>query len=186
MERLGIRFLNHAGETERGEEKFCAWAQMAREGKDVCVTEANISCPLARYNLGYSGYSSELAGILVGWGDAVDEEVAQTYLKGACRLQGTGAIRLCTELEDADIVVYFGTPVEIMEKVREYSSRTGKRVPGTASGIGAMCGELVAMPYMTGSPNISVGCGGSRKRVIREGEVAVAFPTLRTGRAVGS
>lgn len=178
MERLGIRFLERAGEIERGEDKFCSWARIAREGKDVYLTEANISCPLARYNLGFSGYSRELARILVGWGDADNENAAQAYLKSALTLQGMRTIHLSVDLEEPDIVVYFGTPDEIMRKVREYSSRAGKRIPGTVSGIGAMCGELVALPYVTGNPNCSLGCGGSRNRVIRRGEVAIAFPKL--------
>ena len=183
MERLTIKFLDAAAETERGEDKFCSWAKMAREGKDIYLTGANISCPLARYNLGYSGYSSELARTLVGWGDAENEKVAEAYLKSALRLEGIRAIHLSTDLEEPDIVVYFGTPDEIMRKVREFSSKTGKRIPGTVSGIGAMCGELVAVPHVTGSPNCSVGCGGSRKRVIKEGEVALAFP--RTSVTIG-
>jgi len=179
MERLAIEFVDRVDEMEAGEEKFCSWARMAREGKDVYVTEENISCPLARYNLGYSGYSAELAGILVAWGDAENEDVAETYLKGAYRLHGVKVIHLCADLEEPDIVVYFGTPDEIMRKVREFSRRTGERMPGMVSGIGAMCGELVSLPYVTGKPNCSVGCGGSRGRVIRKGEVAVAFPNLR-------
>jgi len=132
MERLGIRFLDRASEIERGEDKFCSWAKIAREGKDVYVTEANISCPLARYNLGFSGYSHELARILVGWGDAENEKAAQTYLKSAHTLRDIKVVQLSLTLEEPDIVVYFGTPDEMMRKVREYSSRTGKRIPGTA------------------------------------------------------
>lgn len=181
METLQIRFLEKTVQAASGEEKFCAWAKAAREGRDVYLTEANISCPLARYNLGYSRYSRELARILVGWGDAENEKVAEEYLKSARQLQGPRAIHLSLHLDNPDIVVYFGTPDEIMRVVREFSSRTGKRIDGIMSGIGAMCGELVAIPYMTGKPNCSVGCGGSRGRVIREGELAVAFPALRDG-----
>ena len=183
MERLAIRFLDSARETERGEDKFCYWAKVAREGRSVYLTEANISCPLARYNFGYSEYSSDLARTLVGWGNAENEEVAETFLKGAHRLDGPKVIHLSTELEEPDIVVYFGTPEEIMEKVREFASSTGKRIPGIVSGIGAMCEELVAVPRVTGNPNCSLGCGGSRKRVIREIEVAAAFPKPFLGHA---
>lgn len=179
METLQIEFLQKAIRTASGEKEFCDWAQVAREGMDVYLTDANISCPLARYNLGYSGYSRELARILVGWGDAENEKVAEQYLKNAHRLQKPKAIHLSLDLDNPDIIFYFGTPDEIMRKVRGFSSRTGKRINGIMSGIGAMCGELVAIPYMTGKPNCSVGCGGSRGRVIREGELAVAFPVLR-------
>ncbi len=179
MERLHIKLLENAAQTASGEGKFCAWAKTAREGADIYLTEANISCPLARYNLGYSGYSRELARILVGWGDAENEKVASEYLKSATRLDGPRVIHLSPDLDDPDIVVYFGTPDEIMREVRAFSSRTGERVAGTMSGIGAMCGELTAIPYVTGKPNCSVGCGGSRGRVIREGELAVAFPVVR-------
>jgi len=91
-------------------------------------------------------------------------------------IQGRKVFHLSKKMENPDLVVYFGKPDEIMHFVRDYSSKTGKRIQSRVSGIGAMCGELCAIPYVTGQPCLSVGCGGSRRRVFGENEVAVSFP----------
>lgn len=160
---------------ERQSKKFCEWAKEAREGKEIFIGKNSISCPLALFKLGYDK-PADLETTLIGWSDAVNEEKAKQYLDSTKRIQGQKVFHLAPELKNPDLTVYFGYPDEIMRKVREYSSKTGKRIIGQVSGIGAMCGELCAFPYVTNQPNLSVGCGGSRKRVFRENEIAVVFP----------
>jgi len=177
MNKLGIQFLEEAEQTVRGEEKFCAWAQMAREGTTLYLREENISCPLARYNLGYDEYTSELARTLVRWGDVANEKAAERFLKESHRLNAPGVILLSTELKTPHIIVHFGTPGEIKDEIGKFSYTKGEWIRGYVSGIGAMCGELTAVPWATRAPNVSAGCGGSRKRVFKKYEAAIAFPT---------
>jgi uncharacterized protein (DUF169 family) len=160
---------------EEGADAFCGWMEKARSGRDIYVGEENISCPLAKYKLGYERLV-DLENTLVSWGDASSKKEAQLYLNNTVTIQGRKVFHLSQKMENPDLVVYFGKPDEIMHLVRNYSSKTGKRIQSRVSGIGAMCGELCAMPYVTGQPSLSVGCGGSRRRVFGKNEVAVSFP----------
>lgn len=184
MEKIAVRFLDRAEELQEGRQKLCAWAGMAREGKDIYISAANISCPLALFNLGYAEYSAELVRILVGWGDAETEQTAQLFLENTERLEGPKIIHLSPHLPTPDVVVCFGTPEEIMKEAKASVVRTGRRIAGKIGGIGALCGELVALPYVTGNPNCSLGCGGSRKTVIRSGEVAMGLCVAPRDRGV--
>lgn len=175
---LKIRVLDSATDErrlEKGSDAFCAWAGKARSGRDVYVGEGNISCPLAKFKLGYER-PPDLEEVLVSWGDASTEKEAKIYLDNTVTIQGRKVFYISLKMENPDLIVYFGKPIEIMRIVREYSSRTGKRVRCSVSGIGAMCGELCAFPYKTGQASLSLGCGGSRRRVFDKDEVAVSFP----------
>jgi len=118
MQTLAVRILESADRLETGSRQFCSWAEVARAGRDIYITRENISCPLARYNLGYKDYSTQLASTLVSWGDADDETAAEKYLKSAHRLQGPRVIYLSRNTEKADVVVCFGTPDEMMINVK--------------------------------------------------------------------
>ncbi|MCD6530026.1 DUF169 domain-containing protein [Candidatus Bathyarchaeota archaeon] len=161
-----------------GVDTFCGWADRARRGLEVYVCEENVSCPLATFKLGY-GRPTDLEETLVGWGDAATVKEAKRYLDDTVTIDRKVAFRLGRNLENPDLIVYFGDPDEVMRLVRRYTSLTGERVVCRVSGIGAMCGELCAYPYMTGKPSLSVGCGGSRSRVFRKNEIAVSFPRAK-------
>ncbi|RLI20835.1 hypothetical protein DRO47_04455 [Candidatus Bathyarchaeota archaeon] len=158
-----------------GMDTFCGWAKKAREGSKVYVCEENISCPLATFKLGY-GKPSGLEETLVGWGDAATIREAKLYLENTVVIDRKVTFLLGRSLENPDLIVYFGDPDEVMRLIRRYVSLTGERVACRVSGIGAMCGELCAYPYMTNKPSLSVGCEGSRSRVFRKNEIAVSFP----------
>lgn len=176
MDRLEIKVLTPVKKgLSRGVDTFCGWANKARRGSKVSICERNISCPLAVFKLGY-GKPSGLEETLVGWGDASTVREAKLYLDNTVTIDRRASFRLGRNLENPDLIVYFGNPDEIMRLVRLYTSLTGKRITCRVSGIGAMCGELCAYPYMTGKPSLSVGCGGSRSRVFRKNEIAVSFP----------
>ena len=179
MEPLKIEFLKSVDrELAEGTDSFCGWALKARRGEDIYIDERNVSCPLAKFKLGY-GRVPDLEEILVGWGDASTVREAKLYLDDTVTLKNVKIIHLAREIENPDLIIYFGKPDEIMRLVRRYSSQTGKRIMGRVSGVGAMCGELCAFPYVTNQPNLSVGCGGSRSRVFGKDEIAVSFPIRR-------
>jgi uncharacterized protein (DUF169 family) len=142
----------------------------AREGRAFYAQNEDISCPLARFNLGLDQVTperlGELAKTLVGWSDAKNEEIALRYLKSATTL-GISKKYICYfPMENSrmapDVVVKIGSPEEFMPLLRTITRLTGRRTQGVASGVGAMCGECTAIPMVTGKPSISLGCGGSR------------------------
>lgn len=151
-------------------DRHCGLVGLAREGKTFYARDEDISCPLARFNLGLGPKTeenlAELAQTLVSWNDAENKEVALRYLKSATTLN-VGEKYLCYfSLPNSDltpdVVVKIGSPEVFMPLVRTMTRLTGRRTPGIASGVGAMCGECTAIPIVTGGPNISLGCGGSR------------------------
>jgi len=159
-------------------ERHCSFVGFAREGRTFYAQNEDISCPLARFNLGLGEVTperlGELAKTLVGWSDAQNEEVALRYLKSATTLDVSEKYICYFPVENSkhaleqseamvlDVVVKVGSPEEFMPLIRTITRLTGRRIQGVASGVGAMCGECTAIPMVTGRPNISLGCGGSR------------------------
>jgi len=78
---------------------------------------------------------------------------------------------------EPDVIIEISTPSEIMAKVGEITYITGESTSGLSSGVGAMCGECTAFPILTGKPNVSLGCTGSRPRVkLRHDDMFLALP----------
>ena len=166
-------------------DSHCALVGLAREGRSFYARNEDISCPLARFNLGLEEMKGErlreLARILVSWGDAESEEIAMEYLKSAITLD-VGEKYICYfPMKDAkitpDVVVKVGSPDEFMPLIRTITRLTGRRTQGIASGVGGMCGECTAIPLMTGRANISLGCGGSRPKArLNPDQLLLALP----------
>ena len=182
---IGIAFLTTAPSfLERCEEpgKHCHFVGRSGEGGNFYISSKNINCPLAQYYLGIKGPDiKELAAILVGWDDAVDASTGLKYLKAARRMEQSTPFIAYFTLPDArldpDIVIEFGTPDEIQKLVHRYSALTGRRVRASLSGIGGACGECTAYPLVTGEANVSVGCHGSRPRImLGEDQLLLAAP----------
>ncbi|MCK4786387.1 MAG: DUF169 domain-containing protein [Desulfobacteraceae bacterium] len=151
-------------------ECHCSFVGYAREGRAFYTQNEDISCPLARFNLGLDQVTperlGELARTLVSWSDAQNEEIALRYLKSAVTIDVSKKYICHFPMENTkmapDIVVKIGSPEEFMPILRTITRLSGRRVQGVASGVGAMCGDCTAIPMVTGRPNISLGCGGSR------------------------
>ena len=163
--------------------KHCEMVGRARKGECLYVENGDITCPLARYNLGLERFKNlqELAKILVGWGDAIDEEKALKYLKSLSPLPYSQKFIVYFPYPHPtlipQILVMIGNPEQIMPLTREYTAITGERIKAFISGIGGMCGECTSIPLSNGKPNLSVGCGGSRPGVkLLPEEMFLAFP----------
>jgi len=156
---------------------------MARETAPFYIPAQNITCPLARFHLGIDNPDvRDLARILVGWTDAVNEQIGTKFLTSAYRLD-----------RPYNYIAYFSYPASGLEPdviigicnagaaqrtVQRYSSVTGDRVNSPVSGIGAACGECTAYVLQTGTPTLSVGCNGSRPGInLREDELLLAAPS---------
>jgi len=127
----------------------------ARKGQSLYAENGDITCPLARYNLGLERFKNlqELAKILVEWGDAIDEEKALKYLKSLSPLPYSQKFIVYFPYPHPtlipQILVMIGNPEQIMPLTREYTAIS----------------ECTSIPLSNGKPNLSVGCGGSRPGV---------------------
>lgn len=187
--RIGIKItkdkpvnLDHAKEAL----KHCSFVGLARTGERFYAQNNDISCPLARYNLGLEEpddkFMHELARTLVGWGDANTEDIGLNYLQSRWRLPYAKKYILYFPVPDneyePDVIIEISNPHELMLRVRELTSLTGDSILGFMSGIGAMCGECTAYPIITGKPNVSIGCTGSRPGAeLKHDELFLALPT---------
>jgi uncharacterized protein (DUF169 family) len=163
------------------EEKHCGFVGRARRGEALQVRLQNIGCPLARWHLGADEEIEEIARVLVGWQDADSEAAARRFLDSGPRLEGdrpwVAYYPAGGEGPTPDVVICVGTAAELMELVKRRTRRSGQRLSASTSGIGAACGECTALPLVTGRPNLSLACGGSRPSMeLKPGELLLAAP----------
>lgn len=166
-------------------DQHCSLVRLAREGRTFYACNEDISCPLARFNLGSDSRTdknlSYLAKTLVDWGDAENETIARRYLENATTLEMAEKYICYFPISNPklkpDVVIKIGSPEELMPLVRAITRFTGQRTPGIVSGVGAMCGECTAIPLVTGQPNVSLGCGGSRPHArLDQDQLLLALP----------
>jgi uncharacterized protein (DUF169 family) len=171
--------------------KHCSAVGLARTGERFYIQTNDISCPLARYNLGLqepdNKFMHELARTLVGWGDAKSEDIGLKYLQTLPKLTYAKKYILYFPVPDneyePDVIIEISTPHDLMLRVRELTAITGASIEGYMSGVGAMCGECTAYPILTGKPNVSVGCTGSRPGAeLKANELFLAIPEIRNSK----
>jgi uncharacterized protein (DUF169 family) len=64
---------------------------------------------------------------------------------------------------DPHVVVIIAQPLSLLKFAQSFLYHSGGRVYSEFSGIQSVCADACAQPYMTGKPNVSLGCDGSRK-----------------------
>lgn len=168
-------------------DKHCLFVGQARDGHMFYAQNDDISCPLARFNLGLDAKSDKsllaLAKTLVEWGDAKSEEVALYYLNSALTLPLENKYIIYfpmpyDKLLLPSVIVMLGTSRKLMSLVQIATRLTGERIEAILGGVGAMCGECTAIPVVTGKINISLGCSGSRSQTrLEDGELFMALPS---------
>ena len=176
----------------KGALKHCSAVGLARTGEEFYIQNNDISCPLARYNLGLeepdNKFMHELAKILVGWGDAKSEDIGLKYLQSRPKLPYAKKYILYFPVPDydyePDVIIEISNAHELMLRVRDLTSISGDTIKGHMTGVGAMCGECTAYPILTGKPNVSVGCTGSRPGAeLKPDELFFAVPKIRNSKS---
>lgn len=78
---------------------------------------------------------------------------------------------------DPHVVVITALPRAALKIVQSLLYKTGGRIHSNMAGIQSVCADAVAQPYMSGKPNISLGCDGSRKfSGIADDEMVIGIP----------
>jgi uncharacterized protein (DUF169 family) len=166
--------------------EYCTFVGIARTGMRFYSQNDDISCPLARYNLGLQEFDENttngLIRSLIGWGDAKTEDVGMKYLETRIPLKLEEKFIIFFPYPDKDyepdIIIEFTNPGNLMAKVRRHTYLTGEPINCTASGVGALCGECTAIPKTTKKPTISLGCNGTRERAkLENNELILAVPS---------
>ncbi len=79
---------------------------------------------------------------------------------------------------EADVIVLYLKPVQALKLSQATGYVLGKRFQASFAGIQSLCSDVVASPYVNKEPNISLGCGGSRKFTDIKDEELVAGITV--------
>jgi uncharacterized protein (DUF169 family) len=75
------------------------------------------------------------------------------------------------------VILIITNPWAMLKLAQSSLFRLGGRVRAEFSGIQSVCSDAVAQTYLTGKPNFSLGCDGSRKfSGIAEDEMVMGFP----------
>ncbi len=188
MDRIGVAILSEKPDDLRRLKRratHCNMIARARKGKVFYAEAVNYSCGFAIYTLGLGrdgpAFRRSLTKDLTGINNALKMEIAGKILASTRRLpEGEKFIAffpLAAMPVEPDVVIVIGNPGEIMNLVWDIASHTGKRLEASIGGIGAMCGELTTHTIVTGEPNLSVGCCGSRRfGRLRDDEIMLSLP----------
>ncbi|MDO8841040.1 DUF169 domain-containing protein [Methanocalculus sp.] len=75
------------------------------------------------------------------------------------------------------VVLIVAEPKSMLKMAQSILYRLGGRFHAEMSGIQSVCSDATATVYMSGKPNISLGCDGSRKfSGIADGEMVMGLP----------
>jgi uncharacterized protein (DUF169 family) len=78
---------------------------------------------------------------------------------------------------DPDVILLVTTPRNMLKLAQASIFRLGGRIAPAMAGIQSVCSDATAQPYLTGSPNFSLGCDGSRRfSGIADDEMVMGFP----------
>jgi uncharacterized protein (DUF169 family) len=175
MDKIGIKITKEKPEGIKRigrKQSHCGMVAKARCG-DVFYAEAgDYSCSLARFNLGLQQrnerFMESLKEHFVKWKHAENVDMAAKYLGCAKCLPVENKYIIYFPLNcvnsgiKPDVVVCIGNPKEIMDLIHGIVQKTGERLDVTVSGVSATCSESTAIPLITGKPNVSLGCCGTR------------------------
>jgi uncharacterized protein (DUF169 family) len=85
------------------------------------------------------------------------------------------------------VIVIITNPWAMLKLAQSSLFRLGGRARAEFSGIQSVCSDAVAQPYLTGKPNFSLGCDGSRTfSGIAEDEMVMGFPAEMLPEIVGA
>jgi len=75
------------------------------------------------------------------------------------------------------VILIVTTPRNMLKLAQSSLFRLGGRIHAEFSGIQSICSDSTAQTYLTGQPNFSLGCDGSRKfSGIADDEMVMGFP----------
>ncbi len=199
MEKLGLRWQPVAVSLIEKDEllpnapmppenlRFCQAMMAARRGASILMPPFRHSCPDGTSIFGMTGVPEKLATgeIYVLFHKVVDAEaaarmVAERPTLPANSRRATYVAPLAKTVRDPEVVVFTGTPEQMMWLCMSMSYYDGHRFDFAASGFNSMCVEAVLLPMDRDEPNITFGCYGCRAATdIDENMMFMGVPTDR-------
>jgi len=198
IDAIGIAVLDHLPlgvDHVQASGRHCTFAGLARQGRAVWASGDDITCPLARFNLGLDAPDAEtmarISAALVEWKAARDLDTAARLLSSFPRLPFGERVFVYAPLDAApvypDLVLRVVRPSDAVQWLRALGAATAERAEGRSGGVGALCGECTAFPLVTGRAAVSLGCPGCRREAfLAPDEILLALPYSLDRAANGS
>ncbi len=149
--------------------RFCQAMMAARRGASILMPPHRHSCPDGTSIFGMTGVPEKLATgeIYVLFHKVVDAEAAARMVAERPTLpeksrRATYVAPLAKTVREPEVVVFSGTPEQMMWLCMSMSYYDGHRFDFHASGFNSMCVEAVLLPLDSDEPNITFGCYGCR------------------------
>lgn len=197
MQSLGLRWQPVAVSLIRADEplpdvpmppenlRFCQAMMAARRGASILMPPFRHSCPDGTSIFGMTGVPEKLATgeIYVLFHKVVDAQAAARMVAERPTLpsksrRATYVAPLAKTVRTPEVVVFTGTPEQMMWLSMSMSYYTGHRHDFHASGFNSMCVEAVLLPLENDEPNITFGCYGCRAATdIGEDMMFMGVPT---------
>lgn len=181
MEKLGLRWQPVAVSLVDKDEllpdvpmpsenlRFCQAMMAARRGASILMPPSKHSCPDGTSIFGMTGVPEKLATgeiyVLfhkLDTAEAAAQMVAERPTLPPHSRRATYVAPLDKTVREPEVVVFTGTPEQMMWLCMSMSYYTGHRFDFHASGYNSMCVEAVLIPMRDGEPNITFGCYGCR------------------------
>ena len=150
-------------------QRFCQALMSARRGASILMPPFKHSCPDGTSIFGMTGVPEKLATgeIYVLFhkletAEAAARMVAERPTLPEKSRRATYVAPLSKTVRTPEVVVFTGTPEQMMWLCMSMSYYTGHRFDFHASGYNSMCVEAVLYPLMENEPNITFGCYGCR------------------------
>ena len=149
--------------------RFCQAMMAARRGACILMPPHKHSCPDGTSIFGMTGVPKKLATgeIYVLFHKLVNAQAAANMVRERPTLppksrRATYVSPLNKHVRTPDVVVFTGTPEQMMWLCMSMAYYTGHRFDFKASGYNSMCVEAVLYPMLEDAPNITFGCYGCR------------------------
>jgi uncharacterized protein (DUF169 family) len=188
IDTVGISILAHLPlgvDHVKAPGRHCSFVGLARQGELLWAAGQEITCPLARFNLGLDPPNREtidkLAGVIVEWECARDVEIARSFVKTLSPLPFGQRVFVYGPLSKMpfppDLVLLILTPQRAMEHLLAITTASGELSESPVGGLGALCGECTTVPLLTEKAVVSPGCPGSRREAfLAEDQLFLSVP----------
>ena len=168
--------------------RHCEWIQAARlEGKKLYAPAEKHFCKGGAYAIGVLKKPPKIlvtGKLYVNLGNFIDENVAKQVVDAIPKVKEDIYASVYAPLTETDFVpdsvVFIGCALHCLRLVQALLCHKGVRLHADFSGIQSLCGDAVAAVYLRKTPNMTLGCNGSRVNAgVKPDELIVAFPPER-------
>ncbi|MDV0442351.1 DUF169 domain-containing protein [Methanorbis furvi] len=163
--------------------RHCRMISLAREGQVFYATDAKHQCGGGAWALGFRAKSESLRTgehyYKLGKYESISS--SRRTMDSVPNLPQETYATIYAPLEKAEfapsVVLIFAKPKAMLKLAQTVLFRLGGRIYPQFSGIQSVCSDATAYPLLSGKPNFSLGCDGSRKfSGIADEEMVVGLP----------